>query len=130
MKFADNWSSLPIDTSWIFYVATSNNKERIDEPLLSRFAVFDIPFPHADDLRKIVRNIYQGYRTSEPWGDSFQQTLGEDVVDTLEGRSPREIRRQLRAGFARAASQGRHQIKPQDIPAQAQRPSTKRIGFI
>ena len=131
VKFADNWAALQIDASWIFYVATSNHKEHIDAPLLSRLTVFDISSPHASDLRRIVRSIYQGYRSDEPWGASFQQTLDEEVVDVLEGCSPRDIRRLLRAGFARAASEARNRINAQDIPAAIQnRPFSTRIGFV
>lgn len=130
VRFTDNWASLPIDASWIFYVATSNDKDRIVAPLLSRFTVFNIPSPHAGDLHRIVQSIYQDFRRVEPWGALFQSTLDEKVVASFEGHSPREIRRLLRAGFARAASEKRNRIDIRDIPAAAQKHSTKTpIGF-
>ncbi|MDM7942570.1 MAG: AAA family ATPase [Hydrogenophaga sp.] len=130
-KFTDNWSALPIDASWIFYVATSNRKALIDGPLLSRFTVFDIPLPHASDLRRIVRSIYQSFLRDEPWGSSFQPELDAKVVDALEGFSPRDIRRLLRAGFARAASQERDRVDVRDIPDSVQKhPKSTRIGFV
>ena len=131
VTFTDNWAALPINASWIFFLATSNQIQRIEEPLLSRFTVFDIPLPDAHQLRKIVRSIYQGYLDGEPWGASFQPTLDEAVVAALEGYSPRDIRHLLRAGAASAASKGRNRIGPYDIPVDARRRSPHtRIGFV
>lgn len=127
-QFIDNWATLPIDASWIFYVATSNYKERIDAPLLSRFTVFDIPAPTASEARQVIRSIYQGFLQKERWGSTFDPVLADSVIDALQQCSPREVRRLLRSAIARAARSGRRHLKVSDIPRQPNRCQT-RIGF-
>lgn len=127
-QFIDNWSCLPIDASWISYVATSNYKERIDAPLLSRFTVFDIPVPTGSEARQIIRNIYRGFLQEERWGPTFEPTLADSVIDILQQSSPREVRRLLRSAVARAARSGRRHLAASDIPRQPIHCET-RIGF-
>jgi ATP-dependent Lon protease len=128
-QFTDNWTGLPIDASWIFYVATSNDRERIDVPLLSRFTVFDIAAPTTNEARQIVSSIYRGFQQKEQWGSTFQPTLDELVIDALQGCVPRDIRRLLRSALARAAGAGRRHLEVSDIPTQSWRRKT-RIGFV
>lgn len=128
-QFIDNWSTLPVDASWIFYVATSNYKERIDAPLLSRFVVFEIPAPTPSEARQIIRSIYQGFLQKERWGPAFEPALADSVIDALQQCSPREVRRLLRSAVARAARSGRRHLKVSDIPRQTTHCQT-RIGFL
>lgn len=46
-RFMDNAMLVPIDTRWIWFVATCNDKTQVPSPLLSRFEVFDIAVPTA-----------------------------------------------------------------------------------
>jgi len=127
-QFTDNWSSLPIDASWIFYIATSNDKDRIDAPLLSRFTVFDIAAPTAQESRQIVSSIYKGFLQKERWGAVFEPTLSETVIDVFEGVAPRDVRRLLRRALGRAGRAGRRHLQICDIPTETSR-RTRRIGF-
>lgn len=128
-QFIDNWACLPIDASWIFYVATSNDKDRVDAPLLSRFTVFDIEAPTASEARQIIQSIYQGFLQRERWGATFEPTLPESVIDVLQECPPREVRRLLRSAAARAARSGRRRLWVSDIPRKSTRSET-RIGFV
>ncbi|MEC5215023.1 ATP-dependent Lon protease [Polaromonas sp. CG_9.5] len=130
-RFTDNCTLLPIDASWICYIATSNSKELIDSPLLSRFEVFDIPAPDASQLRAIVSSIYRDIRHSEAWAPAFGETLGEEVINALSGYTPREIRRLLINGFAAAAGQSRRILQAGDIRAKTDLHigADRRIGF-
>jgi ATP-dependent Lon protease len=127
--FTDNWSSLPIDASWIFYVATSNDKERIDQPLLSRFTVFNIAAPTTTEARQIVSSIYRSFQQKSDWGHIFEPAPTPSVVEALIGCPPREVRRLLRRAFARCAKAGRRRIEVSDIPTNPGR-GHPRIGFI
>lgn len=127
-QFTDNWSSLPIDASWIFYVATSNDRERIDAPLLSRFTVFDVAAPTVHESRQIVSSIYRGFLQKERWGAVFEPSLPESVVDIFEGIAARDVRRLLRRALARAGRAGRRHLQVSDIPNEASR-RARRIGF-
>ena len=131
-RFVDNCTLVPVDASWICYIATCNDKGLIDTPLLSRFEVFDIPAPDASQLRAIVRSIYRDLQGTEAWALAFNETLDDGVIDALVGYSPREIRRRLIDGFAAAAGQARRVIQANDISAKANQRSNpdNRIGFI
>ena len=131
-QFTDNCTLLPIDASWICYIATSNNKELIDTPLLSRFEVFDIPAPDAFQSRAIVRSIYRDLRVSEAWAAAFSEALDDGVINALNGYTPRETRRRLIDGFAVAAGQSRRILQASDIKARPERHTNadRRIGFI
>lgn len=128
-QFIDNWACLPIDASWIFYVATSNYKEQIDAPLLSRLTVFEVSAPTASEARQIIRSIYLGFLREQRWGATFEPTLAESVIDTLQECSPREVHRLLRSAVARAARSGRRHLRVSDIPRQPNHCET-RIGFL
>ena len=131
-RFADNCTLLPIDASWICYIATCNDKSLIDTPLLSRFEVFDIPAPDALQLRAIVCSIYRDIRSAEAWAPGFGETLDDRVIDALSEYTPREIRRRLIDGFAAAAGQSRRILEAGDISVKADRHANakRRIGFI
>ena len=131
-RFVDNCTLLPIDASWICYIATCNDKSLIDAPLLSRFEVFDIPAPDVSQLRAIVCSIYRDLRSSEAWAEAFGETLDDAVIDALSGYTPREIRRRLIDGFAVAAGQSRRTLQAGDISLKADRHvhANRRIGFI
>lgn len=131
-RFVDNYTLLPLDASWICYIATSNDKDLIGAPLLSRLEVFDIPAPDASQLRAIVHSIYLDIQRSEAWAPAFDQTLNDGVIDALTGYTPREIRRRLIDGFAAAAGHSRRVILADDISKKPDRQSeaARRIGFI
>lgn len=131
-RFVDGCTLLPIDASWICYIATSNYKERIDAPLLSRFEVFDIEAPDASQLRAIVCSIYRDIRKVEPWGALFTPELDSSVIDALHTHTPREIRRRIYRACANAAEQSRTHLLALDIGAatNSHRTPTRRIGFI
>lgn len=129
VQFTDNWSGLPLNASSLIYIATSNERDKIDAPLLSRFTVFDVAAPTTAQARQIVKNIYQGYQQNEPWGHAFEPTLAEKVVDTFQNCAPRDIRRLLRSAFARAASAGRRHIEASDI-SKPSRQHHRHIGFV
>lgn len=131
-RFVDNCTLVPLDASWIFYVATCNYLEEIDKPLLSRFEVFDIQAPDALQLRAIVRSIYKNIRESEPWGTTFSAELDNEVIDALSGLTPREARRSLLDACAAAAEQSRNSLKACDVKAKAvpHGELVRRIGFI
>ncbi len=131
-RFVDNCTLVPLDASWICFVATCNYLEEIDKPLLSRFEVFDIQAPDAPQLRAIVRSIYRNIRDSEPWGQTFSEELDNEVIDALSGLTPREARRRLLDACAAAAEQARERLQACDVKAKPvpHDEFARRIGFI
>ncbi len=131
-RFIDNSTLLPLNASWILYIATSNVKELIDAPLLSRFEVFDIEAPQGEQLKAVVLSIHRGLVESEPWAQTFDDHLDQSLIDALSTYSPREIRRHLIDAFANAASDGRNYLLASDVacPSEPPEASDRRIGFI
>lgn len=131
-RFIDNSTLLPLNASWVFYIATSNVKELMDEPLLSRFEVFDIEAPQGAQLKAVVTSIHRGLLESEPWAQTFDDHLDESLIDALSTYSPREIRRHLINACASAAADGRNYLLATDVSSPTESPgaSVRRIGFI
>jgi ATP-dependent Lon protease len=131
-RFIDNAALVPLNASWVLYIATSNDKTIIDAPLRSRFEVFDIPKPDKKQLLAIARSIHRGILASEPWAKTFDANLDDALIEALGNCSPREIRRQLIDAYATAASQGRNRLLATDVEIQAKAPEEheRRIGFV
>jgi ATP-dependent Lon protease len=131
-RFVDNCTLLPIDASWICYIATCNDKSLIDAPLVSRFEVFEIASPGPEQVTAIVLSIYRDIRKNQAWGSSFIEELDSSVIEALCYYTPREIRRHLFHAFAAAAEQSRSCLKATDIQglSGSRALSCRRIGFI
>lgn len=56
LGFTDNYIECAIPTQGVYPIATANDKTRISDPLLSRFAVIDIPDYDSDERRIIFRD--------------------------------------------------------------------------
>jgi len=57
LGFTDNYMECQIPTGGVYPIATANDKNRISEPLISRFAVIDIP-DYTSDEKKIIFRDY------------------------------------------------------------------------
>lgn len=131
-RFTDNFTQLPINAAHLCYVATSNDLERISSPLKSRFEIFEIHAPTEEQMGAVVRSIYCDIRQNEPWAAYFSDVLDEGVIDELRRASPRQVRRRLINGFAKAAVDGRLTLTPTDVVAgheQTTKPY-RSIGFL
>lgn len=131
-RFVDNAALLPIDASWLCYIATSNNLTLIDKAIVSRFEVFTITPPSEEQILAVVNSIFREIRKTEDWAIAFETELTEDVVQALSTYTPREIRRRLIQAHANAAAHQRRQLIVTDIPqSQGQSIGDKhRMGFI
>ncbi len=119
-RFMDNAMLVPIDTRWIWYVATCNDKTQVSAPLLSRFQVFDIAAPTAAQARAVVISIYRDLRSSEDWGVAFTDQLANEIIDALVHFTPREIHKRLLDAHATAASLGRTVLCVNDVSTEVQ----------
>lgn len=57
LGFTDNYIECMIPTAGVYPIATANDKERISAPLMSRFAVIDIP-DYTPEEKKIIFSQY------------------------------------------------------------------------
>ena len=125
-RFVDEAIPLPIDASNVQWIATANYEEAIEPALLSRFEVFAVPVPTAEQTIQIARYLYLDTIAAEPWGVHFPPVLDNAVLERFTELPPREARKALIAAFGRAAIAGRRYLSPDDIRI---RPRRRSPGF-
>ena len=126
-RFMDDGIKVEIDMSWIRWIATANDVQRIDAALRSRFTVFHIDPPTPEQAAVIVQNIYVDLLETKAWGFRFSIRLRSDVLQSLSSRTPREVKSALMTGCARALLAGRNHLRLQDLDPPP--PAPRRIGF-
>jgi len=90
--FVDEFLDHPVNLSSVIYVACANGLDGISEPLLTRFKIFDIAAPSADEQAAIIQKMYQ----DEVRGSSlFDTRLQQAVVDCLLGDSLRVAKHKI-----------------------------------
>ncbi|MDR6766499.1 ATP-dependent Lon protease [Acidovorax delafieldii] len=128
-QYRDSCLGLPVDASCINWVATCNDIDALDAPLLSRFRIFEVQAPADEQMRAVALSVLRDMRTTQPWAAAFEWGLPEEVLDALTQRSPREIRQALEDACANAAMNGRRRLTMQDLPPR-QRGVKRSTGFL
>ena len=57
LGFTDNYMECMIPTNGVYPIATANDKENISKPIMSRFAVIDIPDYTPDEKKEIFNKF-------------------------------------------------------------------------
>jgi ATP-dependent Lon protease len=127
-SFTDEFAEVAIDASQLIWVATANDERCIPEPILNRMNVFEVEAPDAAAARVIALRLYQKLRGEHGWGQRFEDTPSEPVLERLASLAPREMRRAWMTGFGNARLAGRDRIEPADLPGGA--PRRAPIGFV
>ncbi len=104
---------ITFDASHVFWLATANDLQNIPEPILSRFRVFHIHSPTAEQAIEMARAVAASVHERFP---SFEPPEGR-LVTLLAHLTPREQIQALEDAFARARVNGRKQLLRQDLPA-------------
>lgn len=128
-EFVDEALRLPVDASHMLWIATCNDPNAVEPALRSRFQHIRVPQPTRQQIGAVVSSVYESLRHEFDWALAFDQDLDPSVVAKLTGMSPRQMRRALEAGHARAAWQGRRRVRPEDLP-DLREPERRCIGFI
>jgi ATP-dependent Lon protease len=126
--FTDEFAEVAIDASQLIWVATANDERCIPEPILNRMNVFQVEAPDADAARTIALRLYTKLRADHAWGQRFDDTPSDAVLERLSGLAPREMRRAWMTGFGNARLAGRSAIEVADLPDANARRSP--IGFV
>lgn len=131
-SFTDAATQLPVNASWIAWVATCNSLDMISPPLRSRFEVFEIGAPTPEQMVAVIRSVQRDIYAHEHWARAFPADLDSAVIDALSAYSPRVLRRALINACARAAAAGRREICVEDIvdPPDAVPSRQRRMGFV
>lgn len=106
---------IKIDASHIIWIATANNLEVIEKPILDRFTIFNIKKPSTLQMREIVKNQYKRFIDNDPAGGFFDKEIHENVIDELCLYHPRKVRKILESSFGLAANSQRHYLVVDDI---------------
>lgn len=128
-RFADAAIGLPIDASWVSWLATCNDVGRIEPALRSRFRRFDIPMPSSRQMRPIVASIDQQLRLDHDWASAFDGPLPEAALERLCCLNPREARQALLNAYAAAAVEERRHLLARDVSAH-RAPPRPTMGFL
>ena len=126
--FRDDAIGLPLDASWISWIATANDVDRLDPQLRSRFTVFDIPRPTPNEMTDVIASVHRGLMASAPWAASFRADLPPDVVAVLQKMTPREAAQALPRAYAAAAEADRDHLLPSDVELRS--PVARHFGFL
>jgi len=126
--FTDEFAEVAIDASQVIWVATANDERSIPEPILNRMNVFEVQAPDADAARTIALRLYRSLRAEHGWGQRFDDTPSDAVLERLAGMAPREMRRAWMTGFGNARLAGRAAIEVSDLPDGG--PRRTPIGFM
>ncbi len=83
LGFTDNYMECMIPTSGVYPIATANDKSQISAPLMSRFAVIDIPGYTAEE-KKIIFSKYAMPKVLKRMGLNENECIvTEEALDTL-----------------------------------------------
>lgn len=114
-SFTDEFAEVAIDASQVIWIMTANEERLIPEPLLNRVNVFEVSAPSPEQARTIAGNLYRSIRSEHGWGEKFDETPDDDLLDCLVKISPRNMRRELMKGFGNARLNNRTHICPEDV---------------
>lgn len=83
LGFTDNYIECMIPTAGVYPIATANDKERISAPLMSRFAVIDIP-DYTPEEKKIIFTRFAMPKVLERVGLREEECIvKEDALDAV-----------------------------------------------
>ena len=83
LGFTDNYMECQIPTGGVYPIATANNKNQISDPLITRFAVIDIP-DYTPEEKKIIFRDYSLPKVFRRMGmDPEECRITPDAVDAI-----------------------------------------------
>jgi ATP-dependent Lon protease len=126
--FTDEYAEVAIDASQVIWVATANDERCIPEPILNRMNVYEVQAPDADAARAIALRLYRQLRAGHDWGQRFDDTPPDSVLERLASMAPREMRRAWMTAFGNARLAGRASIELADLPGAGNK--RQAIGFV
>lgn len=124
--FRDEFLDIEMDASSIFWVATANQAQLIPDYILSRMAVYEVPAPTNEQARIIAQNIYADLLARNQW--PFVGELGQDALDALSAVPPREMKKKLLDGMAKAVRDKRQELQADDVRSTHVR-AARTMGF-
>ncbi|MGZ5001422.1 MAG: AAA family ATPase [Methylomonas sp.] len=120
---------LTIDASQVLWMATANNLDALEQPIIDRFTVFHISDPSSEQMPAIVSNQYKRFIEKHPSGQVFEDAIRDDVLTELCKHHPRKVRKLLEQSFGLAAFDKRSYLTVADIKASDTGAGRKKAGI-
>ena len=105
-------SGIQFDTSHVLWVATANDLTGLPEPIQSRFRIFHIQPPSAEQAIVLALTVASSVHCRYPGFEAPPRRL----VVLLAHATPREQIQALEHAYATALANGRRQLKREDLP--------------
>lgn len=116
-KFKDECLPLEVDASKIVWFSTANDASVLSGPIKSRFDIFEIAPPNAEQKNALTQGVYQRLLSTNAWGVHLDERLSQDVLDVLSTATTpgaaRDVRRILTSACAQAI---RHESRTVEVP--------------
>ena len=111
--FVDDYLEFPLRADRIIWIALANDVLAISPSILDRLLVLEIPDPSEEHLEAIINSIYAA--ANARYSDRFSPGLSADIRQRLLTLNSRRIGRLFDLSFARAAADGRFELRVADI---------------
>ncbi len=116
LGFTDNYMECMIPTSGVYPIATANVKEDISAPLLSRFAVIELP-DYTDDEKKIIFSQFALPKVIQKMGlrDNEIQITDDGLEEIISKQRGKSGIRDLEQIAEHVAANGLYRIETEGI---------------
>jgi ATP-dependent Lon protease len=105
-------SGIQFDASHVLWVATANDLAGVPEPIQSRFRIFHIQSPSAEQAIVLAQNVASSVHRRYPGFEAPPRRL----IVLLAHATPREQIQALEQAYGRALVNGRRHLTRQDLP--------------
>jgi ATP-dependent Lon protease len=129
-RFIDQAVLLPVDASYITWVATCNDLARVEPALRSRFEIMHVEAPSKAQMPFVIASVQRELINEIEWEAGFDHELSDGVMSALTAMTPRELKRALEGAYAAAAQAGRDRIAVNDIVPPTNQLRRATIGFL
>ncbi len=124
--FTDEYLGFAIDASRVLWVLAANDASALPDAILDRLTVIEVPEMTQEQRAIVAESLY-----AEANGDRrqfFEPTPSRSVLDRLALLSPRSARLAVEHAMARAAADGRRELREDDVRPRPSR-APLRMGF-
>jgi len=106
---------IKFDASHVLWMASANDLDMIEKPIVDRFTVFGIEKPTPAQMTAVVNTIYRRFLAEHPSGVYFDREIRPDTMALLCEYHPRKVRKLVDGAFGFAARDTRNYLRPEDI---------------
>jgi ATP-dependent Lon protease len=106
---------VPLDASWVRWVATANSLDGIPEPILTRMRIIEMPALTAEQACVVARNIDAEIRAQHRL--MGLPALPQEAIELLARHSPRRMGQLIAETYGRLLADNRQSLSKADLHA-------------